>query len=121
MTAPARATGYDAVLSSTGSVRLALSQVGAAVAGALNQNEVTGTVTGGQVTASGHFEVPASSCHRQFDSGMTCLVDLSFSASADSLDRLHGSITYGVEGVDDRGRPFALTASGTLDGLVRWP
>lgn len=114
------AGGYDAVLSD-GSVRLALSQVGTTIAGALNRNEVTGSVASGQVTASGHFEVPAASCQRQFDSGMTCLVDLSFSATADSLDRLHGSITYRVEGVDDRGRPFALSASGTLDGLVRWP
>ena len=113
-------SGNDAVLAD-GSVRLALSQAGTAVTGVINYNEVTGTATDGQVTASGHVAVPPASCVAGFDSGTYCLIDLTFSASADSLDRLHGSITYRVEGVDYRNRPFALSASATLDGLVRWP
>jgi len=114
------ASDYDDVLY-RGSVRLALSQAGAAVTGALNQNEVSGTATADQVTASAHRTVPPASCVPQFDSGMDCLIDLTLSASVDSLDRLHGSITYRIEGVDYRGKPFAVSATATLDGLVRWP
>jgi hypothetical protein len=110
----------DAVLRA-GGVRLLLSQAGNGISGALNGNDLTGTATGSNISASGRFAVAPSACRRQFDSGMNCLIELSLSATADSLDRLHGSITYRVEGVDDRGRPFAFSASGTLDGLARWP
>jgi hypothetical protein len=110
----------DAVLR-VGNVRLLLSQAGSAISGALNGHDLTGTATGSNLSASGRFAVAPTACRRQFDSGMTCLLEMNVSATADSLDRLHGSITYRVEGVDDRGRPFALSASGTLDGLARWP
>lgn len=110
----------DAVLRA-GGVRLLLSQAGSGISGALNGHDLTGTATGNSFNGVGRFAVAASACGRQFDSGMNCLVELSVSATVDSLDRLHGSITYRVEGVDARGRPFALSAGGTLDGLVRWP
>ena len=110
----------DAVLPA-GAARLLLSQAGSGISGALNGHDLTGTATGSSFNATGRFAVAASACRRQFDSGMNCLVELSVSATADAFDRLHGSITYRVEGVDDRGRPFALSASGTLEGLARWP
>ncbi len=113
-------TAFDDVLRN-GDVRLLVAQVGGAVTGSFNTLEITGTAAGSSMTAAGRHAVAPSSCQRQFDSGMNCLTDLSFTVSADSLDRLHGSITYRAEGVDDRGKPYGLSATGDLTGLVRWP
>ena len=111
--------GYDPVLH-YGDVTLQVSQSGGALSGTINGYEITGTASGSSVTASGLLSVPPASCRHQFDTGMVCHLEIQMNGSADSLDRLRGTISYRVEGVDEADRPFSLTATGDLTGLVRW-
>jgi hypothetical protein len=98
-----------------------LSQAGSSVTGTFNGVAIWGTATATSLTATGRYAIPASQCQRSFDSGTTCLIELEMSATVDALDRLRGTVTYRVEGVDDRNRPFTITGKGDLAGVVRWP
>lgn len=82
---------------------------------------VSGTATGSALQALGAHALAPAACKAGWDDGTYCLIEFTLSVTADALDRLSGSITYRVEGVDYRNRPFAFSAVGTLDGLVRWP
>jgi hypothetical protein len=110
---------FDPVLRN-GDVSLRISQAGATVVGLLNTNAFSGTVLGSDVTGTGHYQI-AGACHRGFDDGSICLVELSFSVTVDAFDQLHGTINYRVSGADDRDRLYDFTAVATLDGITRWP
>jgi hypothetical protein len=114
---------YDDVLK-MGAVELKISQSGDRVTGSFNGWEFTGTVAGGKLTATGrHREmVPQYPCHRVVDENQVCVLDMTLSATADSLGRLHGTLTYHVEGASYGGPPqYVEDASADLTGLVRWP
>lgn len=114
-------TAFDAVLGNAATVAMLLSQSGPSVTGTFNGVTISGTATVTSFAATGRYEIPASQCRRGFDSGTTCLIELETSVSVDALDRLRGTVTYRVEGVDDGNRPFALSGKGDLAGVVRWP
>lgn len=117
-------TAADPVLSiyqGYGGVRLILTQSGASILGRLNFNDVSGAALGSGLQAQGYHAVAPGACRAGWDDGTYCLIEFTLSGTADTLDRLGGSISYRVEGVDYRNRPFAFSAVGTLDGLVRWP
>lgn len=103
-------------------IDLALSQAGSGVSGTISSFfPLTGTAAGDSLTGSVHFAIPAEQCRRGFDSGTVCAVELTLSAIADSLDRLHGSVTYHAQGVSNSNKPYALDATTSLEGIVRWP
>jgi len=112
---------FDPVLGNGSTVAMLMSQVGPAINGTFNGVAISGTATASSFTAAGRYEIPPSQCQRGFDSGTTCLIELDMSASVDALDRLRGTVTYRVEGVDAANRPFALNGKGDLAGVVRWP
>lgn len=108
----------------TGAVELEISQAGGHVSGSFNGWEFAGDVAGGKLTATGRvrYMVPAYPCHQQFDSNQVCVLDLDLSATVDALGRLHGTLTYHLEGAAYPGnRPYVEDASADLTGLVRWP
>jgi hypothetical protein len=108
----------------TGAVELEISQAGGHVSGSFNGWEFAGDVAGGKLTATSRYRemVPTNPCHQQFDSNQVCVLDMNLSASADSLGRLHGTLTYHVEGAAYPGnRQYSEDASADLTGLVRWP
>lgn len=111
---------FDPVLNE-GAVWLDLSQAGSSIGGRFNREELTGVVTGNSFTATSHMELPPERCQRGFDSGTTCLVDLTVTAETDALDRLRGEVSYRVEAVTDRNQHFAFSARADLTGVVRWP
>jgi hypothetical protein len=113
--------GNDPVLQS-GGVRVVFSQSGGVISGRMmNGIELTGTANGNTLHLSSRIALDPPVCQRPWDGGMTCQLELSVSGSADTLDRLHGSVTYRAAGFNHNGRPYALNATGTLDGLARWP
>jgi hypothetical protein len=109
----------DPILPNSG-VQMLISQFGSAASVRLASNEIAASVSGDTVSGTSHFAIAPASCVPTWDDGRYCLIDVTFSATADSLDRMHGTITYRVEGVDYRGRPIAFSASAAFDGVARW-
>lgn len=110
----------DDVLIGGGAVRLALAQSAGRITGVLNGHPLEGTADGDRVTLSTRVVLAPNRCTAGWDSGTLCLIEIAVSGQADGLDRLTGTVTYRIEGVDYRNRPYAYAATANLAGVARW-
>lgn len=108
-----------------GSVRLAIVQTGSAATATYNAEmtyapqRLIGTAGGHAISLS--YREETRTCAPNSFTDVMCLLDISISGFADTLDRMTGTVTYRADWFQESsGRHYSMTGTADLTRIARW-